>query len=141
MKKVFSLRLAINATIGLLCMVLLFHMLIFLQIITYTIVWGGRLSSVKEMRVFEAISILINVFIVLVLLLKANYIKNNISKKFVNGIIWVFVIVFTVNTIGNLFANTNFELYVFTPITFILSLLCLRIVLEKSLPSEQRLAD
>jgi hypothetical protein len=95
-------------------------------------VWAGKLNSVKEMRVFETISILINVFIVLVLLVKANYIKNNISKKLVNGIIWIFVMIFIANTIGNLFATTNFELYVFTPLTFILSLLCLRIVLEKS---------
>jgi hypothetical protein len=132
MKKVFSYSLAINATIGLLSMVLLFHVLIFLQIIPYRIVWAGKLNSVKEMRVFETISILINVFIVLVLLVKANYIKNNISKKLVNGIIWIFVMIFIANTIGNLFATTNFELYVFTPLTFILSLLCLRIVLEKS---------
>jgi len=137
MKKVCSYSLAINATIGLLSMVLLFHILIFAQIIPYRIVWAGKLNSVKEMRVFETISMLINVFIVLVLLLKANYIKNNISKKIINGIIWTFVMVFIANTIGNLFAKTNFELYVFTPMTFILALLCLRIVLEKSQPREK----
>jgi|SRR3989337_137446 len=131
MKKVLSSNLAINVTLGLLSMVLLFHMLIFVQIIPYTIVWGGRLNSVEEMRVFEVISILINMFIILVLLLKANHIKNNTSKKLLNGIIWIFAIVFALNTIGNLFANTKFELYVFTPMTFVLSLLCLRIVLEK----------
>jgi len=132
MKEIISPRFAVSATIGILSMVLLFHMLILLQIVPYAIVWGGRLKSVTEMRVFESISILINAFFVLVLLLKANYIKNNISKKLINGTIWIFVIVFVVNTIGNLFANTNFELYVFTPMTFILSLLCLRVVLEKS---------
>jgi hypothetical protein len=137
MKKAFSPIFAINATIGLLSVVLLFHTLIFVQVIPYRIVWAGKLNSVKEMRVFETISILINAFIILVLLLKANYIRNNISERLVNGIIWIFVIVFIVNTIGNLFAKTNFELYVFTPLTFILSLLCLRIVLEKSQPREQ----
>jgi hypothetical protein len=137
MNKVFSYSFAINATIGLLSMVLLFHILNFVQVIPYGIVWAGKLNSVKEMMVFETISILINTFIILVLLLKANYIKNNIPKKIINGIIWAFVMVFIANTIGNLFAKTNFELYVFTPMTFILSLLCLRIVLEKSQPREQ----
>ena len=137
MNKVFSYSFAINATIGLLSMVLLFHILIFVQVIPYGIVWAGKLNSVKEMRVFETISILINAFIILVLLFKANYVRNNISKRLLNGIIWVFVILFIANTIGNLFAKTDFELYVFTPLTFILSLLCLRIVLEKSQPREQ----
>src|SRR5687768_11674792 len=100
MNKVFSYSFAINATIGLLSMVLLFHILIFVQVIPYGIVWAGKLNSVKEMRVFETISILINAFIILVLLLKANYIKNNIPKKIINGIIWAFVMVFIANTIG-----------------------------------------
>jgi hypothetical protein len=65
-----------------------------------------------------------------VFLLRGNYIKNKIPEKILNWLIGFYAVLFAFNTIGNLFAKTDFELYVFTPLTFISALLCLRILIK-----------
>jgi hypothetical protein len=114
----------------LLSLVMLFHLSVVTQLIPYTIVWAGKLKTVEEMWAFESVSILLNIFFMSVLLLKGNYIKSKIPIKLLNIVLWIFVAIFTLNTIGNLFAKTKFELYVFTPLTFVSALLCLRILIR-----------
>jgi len=43
--------------------------------------------------------------------------------------IWAVVGLFTLNTLGNIFANTLFEKLAFTPVTLLLALLSLRLAL------------
>ena len=117
--------------IALLAAVILFHVLVLVQVIPYTIVWAGKINTVEEMVTMETVSIAINVILILVLSLKGNYIKSKISPGILNAIIWLFVFVFALNTIGNLFSKSSLELYLFTALTFISTLLCLRIVLER----------
>jgi hypothetical protein len=112
-------------------MVSLFHLLVLTEIIPYNIVWAGKINSVSEMRVFEFFSLSINTVIIFIIAIKANYLKWSVPVRFVNGFIWFIFFLFSLNTIGNLFAATNFEKFVFTPMTFILAVLCLRIVKEK----------
>lgn len=115
--------LALKLLIGLFIAVIIFHLLIVFQVIPYTIVWAGKLKTVDEMYVFEAASISINVFLIAVLLLKGNYVKHRISDKILNAILWIFVALFALNTIGNLLAESLFEKIVFTPLTLVSSLL------------------
>lgn len=133
MKKLISQRQAINIMIALLTAVLVFHTLVLTGTIPYAIVWAGKISDVAEMRKLEVISILVNAFSIIILLLKANYINNKIPGKILNAIIWLLVLLFSLNTIGNLFAESQFELYFFTPLTLISTILCLRIVIDKKL--------
>lgn len=121
---------ALKFMIGLLVVVVLFHFSILFQIIPYTIVWAGKLNTVNEMYAFEAASIAINLFLILILALKGHYIKHQIPEKWLNGILWFFVVVFALNTIGNLFAKTVFEKVVFTPLTLISAIL-IWIILKK----------
>ncbi len=114
--------------LALLCVVIIFHVLVLIQVIPYAIVWAGRMKSVEEMVVFEGLSIAVNVFLIVTLLMKGEYLKTNFPERFLNGIIWFFAILFAVNTIGNLFSKTVFELVVFTPLTFISAFLCWQIV-------------
>lgn len=102
-------RLVINIMLWLLVAVILFHLSILLKIIPYEITWGGRLKNDAEMYVFESISILMNLFLIFVLLIKGNYLKEIIPMKIVNIILWIFLFLFGLNTIGNIFAKTNFE--------------------------------
>ncbi|MEE9362214.1 MAG: hypothetical protein V3U92_06420 [Cellulophaga sp.] len=99
-----------------------FHLSILLKNIPYEITWGGRLKNDSEMYIFESISIGINLILGLVLLIKGAYIKQIIPLKIVNIILWVFVILFGLNTIGNIFAETNFE-KTFSVLTLILTIL------------------
>jgi len=55
---------AIKLLIGLLSLVIVFHILVLLQIIPYNIAWGGRLKTVQEMYVFEIVSIALNLFLI-----------------------------------------------------------------------------
>lgn len=126
--RLISQRLALNIMLALLSIVMIFHLSVLTQLIPYTIVWAGKLNNLQEMRVFESVSLLLGTFNIAVFLMKGNYIRHKISMKFINGIIWFFVLLFSFNTVGNLFAKSDFELYVFTPLTFISALLCLRIV-------------
>lgn len=105
----FILNNSIKIFLGLLLAVILFHICIILKTIPYDITWGGRLQNDTEMYVFETISILINIFLGSILLMKGNLIKYKFSGKVVNAILWIFFGLFILNTIGNIFAKTNFE--------------------------------
>lgn len=110
-------KITLYSTITLLVGVLLFHGLVITQIIPYTIVWGGKLKNTSEMYVFEIVSIAINLLLLVTILLKTNMIKHQISPKIIHGILWVFVFIFALNTLGNLFAESWVEKLVFTPLT------------------------
>ena len=100
---------AIKVFLGLLVMNILFHLSILTKIIPYNITWGGRLTNDTEMYVFETISILMNVFLCWVLLMKGNLVQYKFPDRVVHTILWVFFVIFVLNTIGNIFAKTSFE--------------------------------
>jgi len=121
---------SINGTLVLLGLIIVFHLLVVFQIIPFTIVWGGRLKNVTEMLRFEMASVFINAFLMATIATKSRYINFNISPKLIAIVLWLFIGLFFLNTIGNLLAKMTFETIVFTPLTFILAILCLRIVME-----------
>ena len=88
---------------------LIFHLLIIIGVIPYALTWGGKLESTKEMLVFETISIVINLFFLHTLLQKGSYIRTTYNKKIIRIILWVFFILFILNTAGNIQAITTFE--------------------------------
>ena len=118
---------SIDILLGLLVMVILFHIAVIVKAIPYNIAWGGRLENDQEMYVFESISILVNLFLGFVLLMKANYIKFRFGKKAINIILWIFLVLFVLNTVGNLFAKTNFE-QSFAVLTFVFAILIWKIL-------------
>ena len=99
----------IKILLGLLFTVIIFHICIIMKIIPYNIAWGGRLKNDNEMYVFESISILINLFLSWVLLMKGEFVQFKFPDNIVNLILWIFFGLFILNTVGNIFAKTNFE--------------------------------
>jgi uncharacterized membrane protein len=118
MKPVLPIRITLTIVIA----VILFHVCILFGIVPYDITWGGRLKSDEEMYVFESISIAINLLLGSVLLIKGNYIKPIIRLRIVNVILWIFLVLFALNTVGNLFAETTLEKS-FSVLTLALSVL------------------
>lgn len=100
---------AIKIMLGILCMVILFHVLIMVKIIPYNIAWGGRLQTDEQMYIFETTSILINLFLGFILLMKGRYITYQFKNKTLNIVLWIFLVLFVLNTIGNIFAQSTFE--------------------------------
>ena len=127
-----SKRIALKLMIGLLSLVLIFHLCVLFEIISYKIVWAGKLNSKEEMYVFEAVSILINFFLIIVLCVKFQNIKKSETNRIINIIIWLFVFLFALNTLGNLFAENLIEQILGTLLTFISTTLCWIIVKKKN---------
>jgi hypothetical protein len=119
-------RIYLTILIGICFLALGFHLLIFLKIVPYEITWGGKLKNDNEMYVFEIISIAINSFFAFVLLQKGNFVNPVFSEKVISIILWIFFVLFLLNTIGNLFATTVFEKS-FTIVTLVNAILIWRI--------------
>jgi len=126
----FILNHAIKIFLGLLIAIILFHICIIFKIIPYDIAWGGRLKNDSEMYVFEIISILINIFLSVVLLMKGDIVRFRFSDKVINVILWIFFVIFILNTIGNLFAQTFFEKF-FALLTGFSAILIWNITMKK----------
>jgi hypothetical protein len=124
-------RTAVNTLLILFAGVSFFHILVLLQVIPYTIVWGGGLSSVSQMYQFEGIALVTILLVMLVVSMKGNYIKPFLPKVILNFLLGLFAVLFFLNTIGNLMAETSIETVIFSPITLISAVLCLRLIIER----------
>ncbi len=130
-------KLALKIILSILCGLLVFHFLIFAELIPYDKVWAGKLSSVEEMRTFETFSILINLFMVIVFSIKYRLLGTGNSNRVIDAVIWFFVVFFAVNSLGNLFSQSMAELILGTTLTLVLSVLCLIIVKKEKVKAQQ----
>ena len=129
-QKILPFKVAIWTVISLSSLIIVFHFLVLLQINPFENVCGGNLKTVSEMYVYESFSIAVNCLLIIVVLVKGQLINLNISPKVINSPLWIFVILFILNTLGNLASRSSLETMVATPLTFIFALLCLRIVTD-----------
>ncbi|MDO6439563.1 hypothetical protein [Cyclobacterium sp. 1_MG-2023] len=126
-----SKKIAIKIMFGLLGAVLIYHFLIFFEFIPYDKVWAGRLKSVEEMKTFETFSILVNVFMITVMIIKYQNLQNQNPNRIIDILIWVFALFFSLNTFGNLFSQNILELIFGTLFTLIAAILCVLIAKKK----------
>lgn len=130
MRNLISEKIAWVSMLIILLLVILFHGLVLTGIIPFTIVWGGRLENSSDMLRFETISILINVAMAVVILIRAGLLSIPINQKIIQVVLWFMTILFLLNTIGNLFSTNELEKIVFTPITLLLSIFSWRLALR-----------
>lgn len=71
---------AIKIMLWLTVVIMLYHLSNILKIVPYEITWGGRIKIDSEMYIFEAISIVINLCLFAVLLIKGKYLKAYIIE-------------------------------------------------------------
>ncbi|PKL80778.1 MAG: hypothetical protein CVV25_03385 [Ignavibacteriae bacterium HGW-Ignavibacteriae-4] len=126
---------SIKIMLGLLVAVIIFHLCIILKFIPYDIAWGGNLTNDNEMYVFEIISVFINLLLCYVLLIKGEFVKGLIPLKIVDIFLWLFLVLFGLNTVGNAFAETTFEKF-FSIITLLFVFLLWIILREKDSPKK-----
>jgi hypothetical protein len=112
-------------------LILLFHLSIITGLIDYSIVWGGRLKSKSEMYSFELTSILLNLFFLMIVLVDSKAIKLKTNSKYIRISYWLMFILFFFNTLGNLFTKSSLETKIFTPVTIVLTILCLALIILK----------
>ena len=86
-------------------------------------VWGGRLKDADPMRRFETISIVTNLIILAIVAIRGGLLKVRLSHLVLT------IALFLLNTLGNLASTNQWERLIFTPLTFVLALLCGRLAL------------
>ncbi len=123
-------KLAIKLMLWLIGAVILLHLAILVKIIPCKVTWGGRLENDAEMFVFEVVSVLTNLFIAVLLLVKGKYLSSFIPMKVVNILLWAFLFIFGMNSLGNMFAETLFEMSL-SLLTFIFTYL-IWVILKKT---------
>lgn len=112
---------------------LIYHFLILTQIVPYKYVWGGKLNSLSEMYLFESVSVAITLLAIAILASYAKIINQFMAKWIYKAVFAVFMVLFALNTLGNLVAETTFESMVFTPITAV-SFLAYAVLLFTKIP-------
>ncbi len=127
-------KISIKILLTLLIAIILFHLSVIAKVVSYDIAWGGRLHNDSEMYTYEIISVLIILFLGLVLLMKGDFIKFRFENKTINIILWIFFALFLMNTIGNIFAKSNFEKS-FSVLTFIFAILIWTTLKTKHIPT------
>ena len=79
---------------------IIFHLGIITKLIPYEIAWGGRLKNDRDMYVFESVSIGIILILIFILLLKGKYLRLEINERMLNFILWIYFVIFVLNTLG-----------------------------------------
>jgi len=116
--------------VSLLTVVVLFHILVLVGVVPQKIVWGGRLSSQQELIQFEIFAIAINVFMIFVVSHPAGLVQI-LKPVLVRWILILMTLLFALNTIGNLMAVDPLERWIFTPLTALMTVLCIRLLKKR----------
>lgn len=128
--RILGKRLAANIATLILILITIFHLFVIFGIVPYSIVWGGRITGKSQMVAFEAISFIVNLIIILLVLLRVDYIKT--SRTNITRIsMWIISSIFALNTLGNIFSASSLERAIFTPLTLLLALLTYRLALKR----------
>lgn len=107
----------------------LFHLLVIAGIVPDTIVWGGRFTDRRQIVTMEAVSLMTIVLIGGLSFLHGRMIAAGNGTMLLRVFMWIFAVVFLLNTAGNIFAKTAFERIAFTPVTAVLGFLTLRLAM------------
>ena len=109
-----------------------FHILLLFKVLPSDIAWGGQMTeSSNNMIVFEVIALVITAIFIIIISVKMNFIKVKKSSKVINIGIWIIFAYLVLNTAGNLASGVAVENLIFAPITIIMSVLALRLAIEK----------
>ncbi len=129
MIRIISESFASRSLMLLFSLIIAFHLLVLFQVIPFQMVWGGRLNNVSEMYSFEAVSIALNLLMLAVVSVRSGVMSLGVNPRVIQVLLWAMAAMFILNTVGNLLSINETEKLIFTPITFVLSILCIRLAL------------
>lgn len=84
----------------------------------------------NDILVMEGVSIGINLLLLGIVFLRFKIRNNDTIVQKLRIAFWLFFGLFSLNTLGNLFAETLTETLIFTPLTILLAVLSLRLALK-----------
>lgn len=128
--KRISKQVAVKVLLLISVIALILHVLILTGVIPFQYVWGGRLETEDQMFKFEAVSLIINLFVVGVVASVGGFIKPILPPKVLRVFLWVFAVLFGLNTIGNIVSLNSIEAIIATPITLIAAIMFFRLAID-----------
>lgn len=124
-------KFAQRALIVIFSLTIVLHILVLVSVIPFDMIWGGRIKTLEEMYVFEAVSLSLNLVFLMVILIHSRIWLIKFPQKLIQSLLWVMVVVFMLNTVGNLLSKGTTETMIFTPLTIMITMFCLIILLRK----------
>jgi hypothetical protein len=130
MKKLISFHIAARISIGLYLIFIVFHLCVIAGLVPMNIVWGGKVSRRSELIPLEIVSISVLLICTTVTAIRAGYLPYGKNSRLPRLAMYLLALLFALNTVGNLFAESAFERWAFTPVTALLCVLSLRLAFE-----------
>jgi hypothetical protein len=136
MKSIITYEKAVLISLILFGLIAGFHLTILIGMLFFSLqplefLWGGRMESVEELIVFEIISLLLVSLNTVIVLIHSGKLNLPRLKKTSTLALWVFFVLFLLNTLGNITAPSAFEKSA-SVVTAILAFLSLRMALHKA---------
>lgn len=116
-------ELALLGLISIYSLTIVFHILVLMKVIPYKIVWGSKLKTDSDMFKLETVSVILNIFFLLIILSISNYIPFSINERVLTVLLWLMAVLFLFNTVVNMLSKNKLEKLIFTPVTIILTAL------------------
>lgn len=133
MRRFIAFRTAANVLLALFGAAFVFQLVVLAGFIPTEMVWGGRLANAEERSVGALVSLAVLLAMMAVLLLATGRVVLGASPVRSARVgrhgMWVIVVLFALNTVGNLFALDLRETLIFTPITLVSALLAWRVAM------------
>jgi len=123
MRRSLSPQYAARIIIGLLLAMAALHVLILCEVVPWTVVWGGRLETVVQMRLFESIALVVTLFAGWLAAVGGGLRPTTLPTRARKPLLWAMSAYLLLNTLGNLFSHHAVERYAFTPLALLLALL------------------
>ncbi|MFZ1806152.1 MAG: hypothetical protein WAU36_02965 [Cyclobacteriaceae bacterium] len=135
MRSIISYRNALRITLIIAGLLVVFHLSIIMGMLLFDFapvayLWGGRMETPSQLLQFEIVSLLVALLFFVLVLIKSGRINLPALKGFAHVTMWLFFVLFLLNTVGNVIAKTTFEKS-FALVTGLLAFLLLRIAIEK----------
>ncbi len=128
MKKLIPIRLAGNLLLAAFGLLAIFHVLVLLQVVPSTMVWGGQAGN-KLM--LESISLVVTLLFGAIIAARLGYLRVGKFIGVIKVLMWVIFAYLLLNLLGNLASSFSLETWIFTPLTLLMAFLTLRLAIER----------
>ena len=137
MRRLIHFRTAATWAFRLFLMLAVFHLVVVVGILEFDLepvdmLWGGRVEP-GQLLEFELFALIVNTACIGLVLLASGRIGSGTAQRIGRWLMWPLVVLFILNTVGNLLATSWFE-RIMAAVTVLLALLCLRLAMGPDRP-------
>ena len=137
MRRLIHFRTAATWAFRLFLMLAVFHLVVVVGILAFDhepvyLLWGGRVEPGQLLK-FELFALIVNAACIGLVLLASGRIGSGTAQRIGRWLMWPLVVLFILNTVGNLLATSWFE-RIMAAVTVLLALLCLRLAIGPDRP-------